>query len=378
MLIFCLIIQFLSQGFLPEKDWQSLGEAGIYCASTNGISSISWNPANYYLNKNKGVSLELFSTQTRFVNERLLNKEIEDPYYLDTETKDKFFSSIEGDYYSYKNIFEKAVISVAYKNYSFTYKSKMYWDSKIPKDLYLLIFCGNVLSRFNLSGSKCSAHIIYEYGLNISFPSVKRIYSGVRVKYLRGKSYASVDSSFGFIESSWDSTINTSEFFFSFANGGNGAGIDFGISGQWGQNFYTGLCIENLYSIVNWTDSAVSVCEKLFWDTTSTDSSSFTSRLPFSVRMASSYEVGIIRLILASSFEKYWAFSSTVSFKLWKHISATGGGIYSLSSILPIIEIGVSPSEKFKLSLGYSIKKAMGPFPKYDNAAYSLYSLIRL
>ncbi|MFA5033173.1 MAG: DUF5723 family protein [bacterium] len=376
-LIFFAIIQsynwWVIRG-LPEN-YEGFGKAYIHSISKNDIQSVSWNPANYYLNPKNGTSLELFSVQTNFVNEQLLGKTGYN-YYIDDEAKDKFFASIKGDYYTYKNISEKTVISVAYKNYAFTYKSRVYWDLKTPKDFYTLLLIGGPFpdTNYNLDGGKGTAQIVDEYGLNISLPPIKGIFSGVRLKYLQGKSCSALDSSNGLIETTWDSIINTSEFFFSSAEGGNGFGIDFGIAGKW-KKFYTGLCIENLYSIINWTDSTLH--EDQLDTTLIYEVPSFKSHLPVSLRMASSYDLGVTRFIFATSFEKYWAFSVAASSELWKHILATGGFVYSFSSISPIIQIGFSPTKKIKLMIGYHTEEGPGPLvPNFKSSAYSFSSSI--
>jgi len=377
-LLFFAIIQssnwWVLWGLPSDKDRENLGKAYTHSISKNDIQSVSWNPANYYLNQKNGVSLELFSVQTNFVNENLLGK-TEYNYYIDDEAKDKLFASIKGDYYTYKNISEKTVISVAYKNYALTYKSRVYWDLKTPKDLYTLLLIGTFPdTNYNLDGGKGTAQIVDEYGLNISIPPIKGIFSGVRVKYLQGKSYSALDSSDGLI-TIFDSIINTSEFFFSSAEGGNGFGIDFGIAGKW-KKFYTGLCIENLYSIINWTDNTLH--EEWLPDTNLIyETPAFKSHLPVSVRMASSYDLGITRFIFATSFEEYWAFSVAASSELWKHILATGGVVYSFSSISPIIQIGFFPTKKIKLMIGYHTEEGPGPLvPNFKSSAYSFSSSI--
>ncbi len=384
----CLILYFLIAqldvfwGVSTTEEWKNFGEIGIYSVSKNGIFSPYWNPANCSFTKYPLFFLESFVVQT-----------IEDTtsMFIDEEDKTNIMKAIKGNHYTYKNIFEKKVISINCKNYALTYINKAYRFSEISKDFFSLFLFGNELDRkYNISGGSGEIQIIDEYGVSTSLPFIKKnsitISSGIKLKYLKGISCTKVDSVCGIVETTWDTLINTSAFFFSSANGGNGVSIDVGIAGTLGEKIYAGISIENLYNTLNWSKNTIR--KELLPDTidplpfcmieNTYVIPAFKTRLPLSLRTAISYDLSIMTFNITNIFGQYWAHSGAISLKTCKYISLMGGIRYSFFGLSPIFEIELTPINNLKLSAGYHRIEGVLFSKKQYESAYNLSCSIKI
>jgi hypothetical protein len=367
LLLSLIVINQLEDIVSPpvEGKWKNFGEIGIYSTYGNNIFSPTWNPANCSFLKQHLVLFELFSIQTSFVNKYLWNSNKSE--FLDDKTKSTIINSINKNFYVYKNVLGKEILSITYKKYTFTYITRGYWFSKTPKDIISWILFGNELEKkYNFSGGKSSTQIVNEFGLSIGLPFIKKddvvVSCGIKLKYLRGASCLNVDSTRGIIETTWDTTINTAAFFLSSSDGGNGFGLDIGIAGFLHGKIYTGICIENLYNIISWDKNTLQreLLLDIFLD--GTDSSmvkdiseipAFRTYLPIEVKTIISYNLGNIRFTFLSLVGQYQTYSFSVCWKTLKYLSLNGGIRYSFFGLSPRFEVEIIPISQFKFSGGY-------------------------
>ena len=258
---FLLLINLSIAAYLFNPENTSMTGSIAY----NDIRSL--NPAT--IAYHKGLSIQLLGLSLGFGNNFLSISNYNDinGANFDNPTASKYYP--KNDFYKFFNngikfncqtAISLPFSSINYKNFSFSSKAYLMFDSTLPKSLVKLPLYGNQLNEnYNLNINN-SINIFLEHALGYAV-DYYGIAIGTRIKYLQGLSYAELvnlsDNSSYF---STDSLgfLGKAEYLVNQGIGGSGMALDFGLYNKEaikGWNF--GISIINLFGKIKWDSNNI-------------------------------------------------------------------------------------------------------------------------
>ena len=227
----------------------------------------SLNPATIAYHKD--LSIQLIGLSSGFGNNFLSISNYNDinGANFDNPTASKYYPKNDfyklfnnGIKFNYQAAISLPFSSISYKNFSFSSRTYLMFDSTLPKSLIKLPLYGNQLNEnYNLNINN-SINIFLEHSLGYAV-DYSGLGIGARVKYLQGLAYGELvnlsDNSSYF---STDSLgfLGKAEYLLNQGVGGSGMALDFGLYNKEaikGWNF--GLSIINLFGKIKWDNNNI-------------------------------------------------------------------------------------------------------------------------
>lgn len=241
---------------------RALSLAGSYIALAKGIESPHWNPANLGLHESNLFSMNLFSFGIG-INNNSFSKSQYDMYNGSTLTKEDLetiLNSIPDDGLDVDLLANTELLGFAYGNYAFTISGVGAVRATVAKDIPALL-PGNELDRvYNLSDCNATGWSYIAYGFSGAYPiqveRVEKFAIGASLKFLQGLYGGKIDNFAGTIKTDESYLYSQADGAYSYAKGGNGFAIDFGVASKINRKWSVGLSFSNLINSLSWKKDA--------------------------------------------------------------------------------------------------------------------------
>ncbi len=275
-----------------QLDARGVAMAGAYTVASRGYACVGFNPANL------GFSDQVpFSWNLGGLNVSIYNNFISpaDYTFFFTGTPETRLSSnpkpinledlVPGQQYTYKELLKQRIpsggvkigllsylpfpmLNISWGNYAFTSGLEIYEQTTLPNGIFKVLLFGNPInSNYDLS-FKQDILLIGSFAFSFAMP-FEGFNIGVTTKYLAGIGYAGVDSSGGSFRTEKVGLISDGFYRYTRAVGGNGVGLDIGITTREHNGWSYALAINNLVGRLvfgkrNYINRSIETLEKFY------------------------------------------------------------------------------------------------------------------
>jgi hypothetical protein len=237
---------------------KSISFARAYTAVAEGVSAVSWNPANLAFPKHSSFNLQLIGAGVD-VGNLTLSKSTYDQYngqYLSASDVETILAEVPED--GFKLIADSDVQALGFSvgSFALTIRGCASSNLTVSKD-YLKILLEGIYTNQNYDiGNNLGEAIGYSsitasYAFPVSLPLLQRAYFGTNVSYLIGLGYAEVLESYGELYHSGWEVNGDGRVRARYAQGGAGFAFDFGLA-TIKNGWQFGLMFRNAFSKMNW------------------------------------------------------------------------------------------------------------------------------
>jgi len=250
-------------------DARGVGLCGAYTVASRGIHAVGYNPANLGFTEDVKVSINLaamnLQAYNNFLSLSLFNQYFTgdangDPFPLEnrkpgtTQThKEYLLSQIpnEGVTLGLATSIPFPGLNASFGNYALTSGLDIYSRILIPRGVFRLPLQGNPAYETFDFGMGLDMLFISHFDFSFAIP-FETFNMGITVKYLAGLGYAGVDSSGGGLTTEPEGLVVDGFYRVSRALGGNGFGLDVGMTTQRINNWQLGVSINNAIGFMHW------------------------------------------------------------------------------------------------------------------------------
>jgi hypothetical protein len=238
---------------------RSMGMGGAYTQAARGVESVFWNPANLGFSKSNEKDLMVLSAGFNAYNNALTLNQYNhyNGKFLTSQDKENILESIPSD--GLNAAMEASVLGlgISWGNYAFTFSGKGTSDLLLPKDPIEVLFFGNEINDtilFNDSEGEAFASLDFglSHGRSVWSEGEREILCGITVRYVKGLFYQKVVESRGEIFALETGITGGGDFAVHSSNGGNGYGLDMGITFKYDKNWNFGITFDNLIGSIKW------------------------------------------------------------------------------------------------------------------------------
>jgi hypothetical protein len=354
---------------------RSVGMAGAYTQAARGAESVFWNPANLGFSRGSDRNLEFLSLGVGAYNNAFTLSQYNryNGEFLTTDDKEAILQDIPADGFSGSAEASILGLGICWGNLAFTISGQGNSRLLFPKDPIEVLFFGNQINDtlvFTDSDGEAyaSADFGLSYGRMVWKDGEKAILCGLGVRYVRGFAYQEVIRSQGEMVVLETGITGQGDFAVRSAQGGNGYGLDLGITFKHNQKWSFGVFLANVTSTIKWNrrtqekgyvfrvDSLLA--EDFDVDSLSVDESytrdigSFTTHVPLLLRLGISRQS--VRSLLTFDLEQGIKQGMGVS----NQLKASVGGEYRISRLLALrAGLAVGGAEALEIASGLGLKQ---------------------
>jgi hypothetical protein len=238
---------------------RSVGMAGAYTQASRGVESAFWNPANLGLSRGSDRSLVVLSLGVDAYNNAFTLNEYNryNGEFLTTSDKEAILKAIPADGFSGSAEASILGLGISWGNLAFTISGQGSSRLLLPKDPIEVLFFGNQINDTILltdsdGEAYACADIGLSYGRTIWRHDEKAILCGLGVKYVRGLAYQEVIQSRGEMVTLETGITGQGDFAVRSAQGGNGYGLNLGITFRHNQKWSFGAVLTNVMGAIKW------------------------------------------------------------------------------------------------------------------------------
>jgi hypothetical protein len=374
-----LIILALSLLWLVPQDvdasgslsGRSVGMAGAYTQAARGVESVFWNPANLGFSRSSDKDLEVLSLGISAYNNAFTLNQYNryNGEFLTTNDKEAILQDIPADGFSGSAEASLLGLGISWGRLAFTISGQGSSRLLFPKDPIEVLFFGNQINDTILltdsdGEAYASADFGFSYGKTMWKHGEKAILCGLGVKYVRGLAYQEVIQSQGEMVTLETGVTGQGDFAVRSAQGGNGYGLDLGITFKYNRKWSFGAFLANVASAIKWNrktqekgyvfrvDSLLAEdfdVDSLVVDESYTrDISSFTTHVPMLLRLGIGCQG--VRSLLTFDLEQGMGVSD--------QLRASVGGEYRISRLLALrAGLAVGGAEALEIAGGLGLKQ---------------------
>ncbi len=350
---------------------RSVGMAGAYTQAARGVESVFWNPANLGFSRGTDRSLEFLSLGIAAYNNAFSLNQYNryNGEFLTTDDKEAILQDIPPDGFSGSAEAGILGLGVSWGNLAFTISGQGNSRLLLPKDPIEVLFFGNQINDTLVitdsdGEAYASADFGFSYGKITWKHDEKAILCGLGVKYVRGLAYQEVVQSQGEMVTLQTGVTGQGDFAVRSAQGGNGYGLDLGITFKYNRKWSFGAFLANVASAIKWNrktqekgyvfrvDSLLAEdfdVDSLVVDESYTrDISSFTTHVPMLLRLGIGCQG--VRSLLTFDLEQGMGVSDQPR--------ASVGGEYRISRLLALrAGLAVGGAEALEIAGGLGLKQ---------------------
>ncbi len=354
---------------------KSVGMAGAYTQAARGVESVFWNPANLGFSRGSDRSLVVLSLGISAYNNAFTLNQYNryNGEFLATDDKEAILQDIPADGFSGSAEASILGLGISWGNLAFTISGQGSSRLLFPKDPIEVLFFGNQINDTilltNSDGEAyASADFGFSYGKTMWKHGEKAILCGLGVKYVRGLAYQEVIQSQGEMVTLETGITGQGDFAVRSAQGGNGYGLDLGITFRHNRKWSFGAVLANAMGAIKWNrrtqekgyafrvDSLLAEdfdVDSLVVDESYTrDIGSFTTHVPMLLRFGIGCQGA--RSLLTLDFEQGIKQGIGVSNKP----KASVGAEYRISRLLALrTGLSVGGAEALEIACGLGLKR---------------------
>lgn len=314
-----------------ESDARAVGMGRAQTAIAENTEAYYWNPANLGINYKLKPKLTIYAIG---FGVRVANNVFSSAAYnhyngkkLTVKDKKTILKSFGGDpTFDFNGDAEVRALGVQYRNYSFAVGVGGGARLNTPKEVFDIILSPDpytIGSKDLRADGKGGGDAIVHVALAGGFPvhifekNIREIAVGTTVQYYYGIQHVNLSELFGHIEKS-DSVNAIGRVRAQHAAGGNGFGVNFGISAQITKDWFAGISCQNLFSNIAWSteakqtqadysvrsDDIFGVKKNKQSSDTTINKESISTEMPRILRVGAGYQI-TSKILLAMDFEHY-------------------------------------------------------------------------
>lgn len=256
-----LFVQLCTQAAVPHSNPRALAMAGAYAGIGLGVEAPLANPANLSLPTSTTWSFALFNlagwAQNNSYNLAHYNRYT--GAYLDVAAKQDILNLVPNAGVDLRARLEVQPFAVAYGPFAFSVLLQAGARGWVDKEVVSLLLFGNKVNyRYALQPADLDAMALTSYMLSYAFAlptptdAIQHWGAGVNLKYLRGHYSAHMEQSLIHSETLIGSASADGSSRLMTAEGGNGFGLDIGLTATFFKRWRTSLVLENAAAQIVW------------------------------------------------------------------------------------------------------------------------------
>jgi hypothetical protein len=250
---------------IPHCNPRALSMAGAYAGIGLGVEAPLANPANLSLPTNFTWSVALFQMAGWGYNNSysLAHYNRYNGAYLDAAAKQDILNAIPGDGMDVNGRLEVQPFALAYGPFAFSVLVQAGARGWLNKEAASLFLFGNKVDyKYDLQPADLDAAAMTTFMVSCAFPlptptdAIQHWGLGLNVKYLQGHYSAQIEKAGLHAETTFGSALADGYTLMRTAEGGNGFGLDLGLTTTFLKRWRASLVLENVVGQVRWNKKA--------------------------------------------------------------------------------------------------------------------------